>query len=287
MSDLDIIFACSDAGIHVDGSREGALNLYNNVDYNNKIKIVQKDFVKNKNVDNKEKNLKEVNSFNKQLYDKAINILNKDHKLLTIGGDHSIVIASALAGVKKYEKMGIIWIDAHGDYNTFDTTITGNLHGLPLAVIDGYEKRKLMEFHNGNNISPKNTVIIGGRDFDKNELDNLNDAGVKIFSIEDIRSIGIKKVIKEAFKIASMNTNCVHVSYDIDVIDPLLAPGVSIPAINGINVEEAYQIMDELLKYKNMINTFDIVEYNSLRDKDNITYNITMKLINTVISKLL
>ena len=286
MSKLDIIFACSDAGIHIDGAKDGCKKLYDEIKYDNKYLLMQKDFNKSLDVNDKCKNLKEVNSFNKKLYNESLKVFNQNHKLLTIGGDHSIVIASSLAA-NKCNKSGIIWIDSHGDYNSFKTTITGNLHGLPLAVINGFEKDKLLPFDNDSFINPKNTVIIGGRDFDKEEKVNLKNNGIKIFSVEDIRREGIEKIVKKSFDIASNNTLGVHVSYDIDVIDPKDAPGVSVPAKKGINKEEALLLMDEVLKYSNKINSMDIVEYNSKRDKNNITFDITCNLIEKVMSKLI
>lgn len=284
MSNISVVLASNDAGVHVDGASLGALKLGEDLD--NPIKIKQIEFVKSHDKNDLKKNLKEVNEFNTRLYNSISNELNQGKKILTIGGDHSIAIGSVLASVKKYNNIGIIWIDAHGDYNTFKTTITGNLHGLPLAVIDGYEKELLNVFHDGNYISPKNTVIVGARDLDPLEEENLKDAGVTIFTTEDVHNLGEKEVMKRAFEIANNGTDYVHVSYDIDVIDPNIACGVSVPAINGINEEEAYNIMDEVLKYKDIINTMDLVEYNSLRDIDNKTYDIAIKLRNKILNNL-
>lgn len=285
MKDLDIIFACEDAGVHVNGAAVGAYKLYENTSGNKKI-VKQKEIIKSYDVKDHAKNLNEVNEFNTSLYNEVYSSLCNNHKVLTIGGDHSIAIASALASIKFQNKMGVIWVDAHGDYNTFDTTITGNLHGLPLAVIDGYEKRHLSEFHNGNYVEPKNTVIIGGRDFDDLEKVNLKNAGVTIFGVDDIRKYGVKEIVNRAIKIASDGEIPVHVSYDIDVIDPKLAPGVSVPAVDGINLEEAANIMEELLCNNKIINSIDIVEYNSLTDKENVTFNTAVQLINKVINNL-
>ena len=287
MNKLDIILACEDLGVHVDGSHEGPKRIAKDLKFEDTIVVEKKDFVKEHDVNNKKKNLEGVNDFNERLYSKAYGSLERGNKILTLGGDHSLAIASALASIKKNEKMGIIWVDAHGDYNTFETTITGNLHGLPLAVIDGYEKKLLSDFHTGNNYSPKNTVIIGARDLDDLERENLRDAGVTIFTTKDIRSRGVNEIVNEAIKIASSNVNKVHISYDIDVIDPLIAPGVSIPAVDGINEDEAYNIMDSILQHKDLINSFDVVEYNPSRDIDNKTNEIVLKLVNKVINNLL
>ena len=287
MNKLDIILACEDLGVHVDGSDEGPKRIAKDLNLNDTILVEKKDYVKEHDVENKKKNLEGVNDFNERLYSTAYNSLENGNKILTLGGDHSLAIASALASIKKNEKMGIIWVDAHGDYNTFETTITGNLHGLPLAVIDGYEKKLLSDFHNGNNYSPKNTVIIGARDLDDLERKNLKDAGVTIFTTKDIKNKGVNEIVNEAINIASSDVKKVHISYDIDVIDPLVAPGVSIPAIDGINEEEAYSIMDSILKHKDLINSFDIVEYNPSRDVNNRTNEIVLKLVNKVINNLL
>jgi len=284
MSKISVVLASNDAGVHVDGASLGALKL--GEDLKDKIVLEQVKFNKSHDKNDLKKNLKEVNSFNEKLYNKIYDELSNDNKVLTIGGDHSIAIGSALASIKYNKNCGIIWIDAHGDYNTFETTITGNLHGLPLAVIDNYEKTLLNEFHDGNYISPKNTVIVGARDIDPLELDNLKDAGVTIFTTNDVHTLGAEEVMNLAFKVASFNVDKVHVSYDIDVIDPKIACGVSIPAVDGINEEEAYNIMDEVLKHKDIINSMDLVEYNSVLDKDNKTYDIAKKLRDKILNNL-
>ena len=199
---------------------------------------------------------------------------------ITLGGDHSLAIATALASIKKYNKMGIIWFDSHGDYNTFDTTISGNIHGLPLAVITNYEKRYLAEFHSGSFYKPENTVIVGARDVDPLEVENLKEAGVTVFSTEDVRKEGADVITRKAFEIASKGTNGVHVSYDIDLIDPKIAPGVSIPAVDGINLEEAYMMVQTVIKKKDLVKSIDIVEYNPELDKDNKTKIIASTILN-------
>ena len=284
MNKISVVLASDDAGVHVDGAALGALKLGEDLD--NTIVIKQKEFNKSHDKNDLKKNLKEVNSFNEELYNKVYDELEKNNKVLTIGGDHSLAIGSVLSSVKYNKKMGIIWIDAHGDYNTFDTTITGNLHGLPLAVIDNYEKTLLNEFHNGNYIDPKNTVVVGVRDLDPKELENLKDAGVTMFTTDDVHTLGVEEVMNLAFKIASFDVDKVHVSYDLDVIDPKIACGVSIPAKDGISKQEAYDIMDEVLKHSDIINTMDLVEYNSLLDKNNETYNIAIELRNKILNNL-
>ena len=281
MKDIAVINACSDLGVHVNGANLGPELVTCNIQNVYTVKT-KENYKKELEKDNKKKNLEEVNEFNKKLYNIVQEVVNKDCLPMTIGGDHAIAIASALASISKYKKLGIIWFDAHGDFNSFETTVSGNIHGLPLAAITHYEEKYLSDFHNGNYYPYENTVIVGGRDIEPLEMENLKKAKVTIFSTEDIKREGVHAICEKAFKIASNGTNGIHVSYDIDLIDPKVAPGVSIPAIDGINLEEAYQIVDEIIENRNIIKSVDIVEFNPLRDKDKITENITK----TVFSKL-
>lgn len=289
MRSIDIIDACTDLGVSVDGATLGPEILTEDL-INKKvdnIHIIHADEDgKEKEKDNKKKNLKKLNEFNIELYNRVLKSIDEKKFPLTIGGDHSLVIASALASIKKNQNLGIIWIDAHGDYNTFKTTITGNIHGLPLAVIDGYEKMYLADFHNGSFYNSKNTVIVGGRDIDPLEQENLKDAGVTVFTTEEIHKRGMKGVMEDAIKIACNNTNGMHISYDLDVIDPVICPGVSVPAKNGINLEEAYEAVDEIIKYKDKLKSLDLVEYNPLKDIDNKTKVIAKTILESLINNI-
>lgn len=284
MENVDIIAACSDLGIHIDGAALGPYKLIESIDNHNIIKIDKLDNIrKDLSKDNKRKNLEGVNLFNVKLYNKSLQSLNNNKFPLTIAGDHSIAIGSSLASIKKYNNLGIIWFDAHGDFNTFDTTISGNIHGIPLAAITNYEKKYLTDFHNGNYYNPKNTVIIGARDLDKLEKENIQDAGITVFTTEDIKNKGFEHIYEEAFKIASLGTNGIHISYDLDVIDPKFAPGVSIPVENGINETEAFKFIDYIIKYKNLVKSMDLVEFNPLKDVDDKTLNLAKGLLYKVL----
>ncbi len=286
MSSIDIINACTDLGVSVEGAALGPDKLTENLvnkKINNIYKIYADEQNKEKEKDNKKKNLKKINEFNTKVYDVVLNTIDKGNFPITLGGDHSLVIASALASINRNKNLGIIWIDAHGDFNTFDTTITGNIHGLPLAAITGYEKKELVDFHNGIHYSYKNTVIVGGRDIDPLEIENIKDAGVTLFSTDDIHEKGMDTIMEEAIKIAGDGTNGIHISYDLDVIDPLIAPGVSVPAKDGINLKEALIAADKIIEHKDKIKSLDLVEYNPLRDIEDKTKNIADKLLNEFI----
>lgn len=280
---IDLIEANQDLGVKIDGANEGPPLLTRPFADQMAIYTIDKlDIPKEREPKNRQKNLLGVNEFNKKLYDLVDDIKQKREFPITIGGDHSIAIASALASLKNEENLGIIWIDAHGDYNTFETTITGNLHGLPLAAINGLCS-KLTTFHNDTFYNHKNTVIVGGRDIDDWEMPNLIKDNIKIFTTDDIHKLGPERVMAEAFKIASEGTNGVHISYDLDVIDPLLAPGVSVPAISGISVVETQKITDEIIKNKDLVKSLDLVEYNPSRDIDDKTKKIALDILEKVI----
>lgn len=291
MKNIDIVAACSDLGVHINGSQIGPEFLINNIDKNNinKIKKINYDnnYIKELDKSNLKKNLNKINLFNKNLYNEVLNSLENNSLPITLGGDHSIAIASALASINKYNNLGIIWFDAHGDFHTFETTSSGNIHGLPFAAITGYEKKLLSEFHNGTYFNFKNAVLLGARDIDEPyELNNLKDAGVTIITTEDIKKYGIDEMYKKAFEIASNGTEGIHISYDLDCIDCDIAPGVSIPVKNGINLDEAYGFVDYIIKNKEKIKSIDLVEFNPLRDKNKITENIATNILNKLIKNI-
>lgn len=229
---------------------------------------------------NEKRNLKQINEFNKKLYHQVLQVLEADEFPLTVGGDHIIAIASSLASIKKYQNLGMIWFDSHADYNTYATSVTGNLHGLPLAVATHFEKDILADFHSGPFYNPNHTVIVGGRDIDPWEWGNILESGVTVFSTKDVQKYGAEEICKKAFKIASSGTNGVHISFDLDLIDPTVAPGVSIPAKSGITLQETHELTNEIVKYANVIKSADLVEYNPVLDKDNKTANLAKEILN-------
>ncbi len=272
--------ACSDLGVHINGSEKGPIALKDIDKYVDNIITVNKENVeKELEQGNKLRNLKYVNKFNEELY----NSLKDDNNfVITLGGDHSIAIASDLASINKHSNIGIFWIDAHADYHTIDSTISGNIHGMPLCTVDGQNGSILSYFHDKEYFNPKKTVIIGGRDIEKPEYDNLVKAGVTVFTTEDIKKEGVKAIMDKAYDIVK-DTSGLHISYDLDVIDPLVAPGVSVKAKDGINEEEAYQIMDEITKRIDILKSFDLVELNPDNDIDNKTRNIALNLLKKLI----
>ena len=246
--------------------------------------LLQKDesIIKSRNLSDRRKNEYDIEKYNTELYKNMVAKIKEECFPILIGGDHSVSIASALASAKVNIDVGIIWIDAHTDYNTFETTVTGNIHGLPLAAINGYKNHELRYYHDGKIIQPSKTVIVGARSIDAAEKDNVKYSGVTVFTTQDIKEKGIEAVMEEAFKIASYKTKGVHVSYDLDVIDPDVAPGVSIPEFDGITEDEAMQITESIVAHMKDIVSFDIVEFNPLRDQERKTEQIAINILSEI-----
>ena len=282
-----IVGAGSDLGVHIDGAHLGPVQLINDLQSFYKgesITFLQsEDIIKSRNLSDRRKNEYEIEKFNKSLYNAIVEKMKAEYFPILIGGDHSVAIASALASAKIHSDIGIIWIDAHADYNTFETTVTGNIHGLPLATINGYKNQDLRYYHDGKIIQAAKTVIIGARSIDPAEKDNIRYSGVTLFTTDDIKEKGVETIMEEAFKIAGYKTSGIHISYDLDIIDPDVAPGVSIPEFDGISEEEAMKINAYLIKHIEDIVSFDLVEFNPLRDEERKTEQIAVNILAQII----
>ena len=201
---------------------------------------------------------------------------------LVLGGDHSVA-AGTVAGVAEYyrkqnQKVGLIWIDAHSDINTPDTSPSGNVHGMPLAAIMGLGPAEL-----GNifNFSPKihaeNCVLVGIRDVDAHEKENIRRAGVEVFTMRDIDERGMRSVMEEALRMAGRGTAGYHVSLDMDWIDPEDAPGVGTPVWGGATYREAHLAMEIISDHGRML-SLEIVEVNPVIDEHNQTADLAVEL---------
>lgn len=282
-----VIGAGSDLGIHIDGTSLGPTQLLNDLKgfYQGEILSFEQDeeIIKSRNLSDRRKNEFEIEKFNTILYNTVIEKMEEDYFPIVIGGDHSVSIPSALGSMKQNENIGIIWIAAHPCYNTFESTITGDIHGLSLAAITGYKCNELRYYHEGGTIQPSRCVVVGAREIDEVEKDNIRYAGITVFSTEDIKERGVKAIMDEAFKIAGYKNNGVHVSFDLDVMDPEVAPGVSIPSLDGLNEDDAIAINEEVMKHIDEVVSYDLIEYNPLRDFNRKTEQIAVNLLAQII----
>lgn len=202
---------------------------------------------------------------------------------VTIGGDHSLAIGS-IAGVSSYyrkrnENFGLVWFDAHGDINTPDTTSSGNVHGMPLAVSLGYGDKRMVDLLGFSpKVQPNRSVLIGIRDLDPPEREMIDQSGITPYTIRDIDHLGLSRVTDLAVSSLGSDIAGLHLSFDIDVIDPDVAPGVSTAASGGLNYRESLHALT-LLAESRLLRSIDIVELNPANDIRNKTAELATDLI--------
>jgi arginase len=224
---------------------------------------------------------KEINASNKQLFRKVKESLDEAHFPLILGGDHSIAAGSVSAVSQHYGNIGILWIDAHGDFNDDRITLTGNMHGMPLSAVCGLGPDSMVSFSSGR-VDPSHVAIIGARDIDPEEKIKLRKNGVSVYSISDIHTMGIYEILVEALDVVSNGTCGIHLSLDMDAIDPEYAPGTGTPVPNGMTLRETYLAV-ELVRKSGKLLSMDVVEVNPLLDIKNKTGILASDLIQTAL----
>jgi len=227
----------------------------------------------------------QIAQFNQKIAQKVgESIKTKNDLLLIIGGDHSIAIGTIAGILQKRKKTGLLWLDAHPDIHTHKTTQTGWVYGMPLAAICGYGKKNFLNLFNNSFINPKNTVIFAAQYIDKKEYQNIKKFGVHLITINDIIEQGIGKCLQKAIRIITKNTDYVHVSLDLDVIDERFAPGTPEYSLGQLTYREIKYVLKKLAE-KNIISSMDIVEGDPQKDIKGKTANLTLELIATLLSK--
>jgi arginase len=208
---------------------------------------------------------------------------------LVLGGDHSAAVGS-ISGVSKHfhdrgEKLGLVWIDAHTDMNTPATTPSGNVHGMPLACCIGLGPSELTSiFGYAPKVDPSNVALVGIRSVDDQERAIVQRSGVHAFTMRDIDERGMRAIIKQAIEIASAGTAGIHVSLDMDAVDPREAPGVGTPVRGGITYREAHLAM-ETLGDTGRITSMEVVEVNPVIDEANRTAILAVELVMSAMGK--
>jgi arginase len=199
---------------------------------------------------------------------------------VVLGGDHSIA-AGTISGVTKKRKLGVIWIDAHGDINTPDTTPSGNVHGMPLAALLGHEPKPLLS---STPLNPANVALVGLRDVDPGEKVHIAQWGVHGYTMRDVDERGMRSIMEEAIRIATKGTAGFHLSFDMDAIDPATAPGVGTPVPGGLSYREAHLIM-EMAHDSGKLESLEVVEVNPVLDVSNRTADLAVELILSALGK--
>lgn len=237
----------------------------------------------------KNKFLNEILAFSKEIKSSTYKALKDGRVPLVIGGDHSLAIGS-IAGVTSYyaekkSRIGVIWIDAHGDINTPDTSPSGNIHGMPLGHAVGVGAKELLALGNHHPmIDPSRSVLIGIRDVDAGERKLIRELGVRAFTMRDIDEMGMRAVTQEAIRIASNGTCGFHLSFDIDSMDPSLAPGVGTASRGGLSYREGHLAM-EIIHDSGKMLSMDIAEVNPVLDISNQTADLAVELAMSAFGK--
>jgi arginase len=242
-----------------------------------------------KAVDPTKKYINEIASVCRRLYEVALQSHEAGALPLVLGGDHSLAAGSVAASAEFVRRMtsyplGLIWVDAHGDMNTPQTTTTGNVHGMPLAALLGQEPSELASIGSSPSVLPRHTVLVGIRNLDEKEKDKIRGSGVHVFTMKDIDREGIATVAERAIALASAGTGGVHVSFDLDACDPMHAPGVGTPVKGGLDYREAHMVM-ELVADSQLLVALDLVEVNPTLDIRNTTAEFGTELALSALGK--
>ena len=232
----------------------------------------------------KMKYLDEVVRSNIGLATKVYDSLKNSYLPLTIGGDHALAIGS-IAGSSKFfkEDLAVVWVDAHGDINTPETSPSGNIHGMPLAssMGIGYEALTNLYF-TGQKVKPENVFLLGCRDLDLGELELIKENNLNVWTMKDIKTKGIKTVLKELLEaLNKSNVNNIHFSFDIDSLDPSYVPGTGTPVEDGLSFAEGKEVIETIIN-TSLVRSMDFVEFNPILDDNQRTLETCLELLKTI-----
>jgi len=229
------------------------------------------------------KHVKEVEEVTRSLADAVSTALAEGATPLALGGDHSIAIGS-LVGSARDADIGVIWFDAHGDFNTPSTSPSGNVHGMPLAAALGIGDFAGVEWANAAGLKEENVAIVGLRSVDDAEAEAIRDSDVTVYTMSDIDERGVTAVTNDALDVATDGTDGVHISLDLDWLDPREAPGVGTPVRGGVTYREAHAAM-ELVARSEAMRSFELVEVNPILDEHNETATLATELAASAFGK--
>jgi len=230
------------------------------------------------------KNLEAVRASVELLSEKVSQIVSAGRFPLVLGGDHSLALGSLAGIAKHYKNLGVIWYDAHADINTPETSPSGNIHGMPLAASLGLGHKSLTQLSGyAPKVNPENLVLIGIRDLDPGEISLIKEKKIKFFTSEDVLRLGVNAVIKETLSYLAPRCDGIHLSFDLDVINPQEIAGVGTPAVGGVDLASTMEAM-HLLFRSSKITSADFVEVNPLLDQDGQTTTAALTLIQALIN---
>jgi len=233
--------------------------------------------------DERKKYIRDIARVCTALYENSLTSLEDGALPLVLGGDHSVAagsVAATAAMARRHDRpLGLIWVDAHGDMNTPASSESGNVHGMPLAALLGPEPAELSIIGGHSpKVLPEHTVLVGVRNLDAGEKLRVRDSRVHVFTMKDIDRAGIAAVAEQAVQLAGRGTWGVHVSFDLDVCDPTIAPGVGTPVKGGLDYREAHMVM-EIVADSGLLRALDVVEINPTLDVQNGTAVLGTELV--------
>lgn len=233
------------------------------------------------------RNLKAITKASAKLAETVDKIVASGAFPLVLGGDHSIAIGTLAGLVKHYQNLGVIWYDAHADLNTKETSPSGNIHGMPLAISLGIGHEGLTGIYGKEmKIKAENIVIIGARSLDDGEKELIRDKGIKVYTMHEIDCLGMTRVMEETIDYLRDRTDGVHLSLDLDALDPNDAPGVGTPVAGGISYRESHLAM-EMLEESKLITSAEFVEVNPILDEKNRTAEAAVALMGSLFGEKL
>jgi len=200
-----------------------------------------------------------------------------------LGGDHSISIGTVSGVAKSAGQTGLLWLDAHADFNTPETSPSGNVHGMPLATLTGRGYPDLVDLGDGAAVRAEDVAVVGLRSVDREEREFLAETGVNVYTMKDVDAYGIASVVRSALKDLS-HLDRVHLSFDLDVVDPEVAPGVGTPVRGGLTYREAHLVM-ELVNEAAVVTSLDVVEINPILDSRNGTAELAVELVESLMGR--
>lgn len=229
------------------------------------------------------RHLRAVREVCQEASEKAREIISRELFPIFLGGDHSISIGT-VSGVAGAGRTGVIWLDAHADFNTPEISPSGNIHGMPLATLTGLGPPDLVNIGGGGaSIRAEDVVIVGLRSVDPEEQKLLRQAGIRVYTMKEIDAYGAATIIRRAMEDLS-HVDRVHLSFDLDVVDPEIAPGVGTPVRGGLTYREAHLIM-ELINESGIVTSLDVVEVNPILDIRNGTAELAVELVASLMGR--
>jgi arginase len=228
-----------------------------------------------------------VRDVSERLADEVAAAHEGDSLPLVLGGDHSVAIGT-LAGSARDADLGVVWFDAHGDFNTPESSPSGNVHGMPLAAALGRGSFADMPWARAPGLSEANVVLVGIRSLDEAERSTLRDSDVTVFTMSDVDEDGMPSIVDRAIEIAADGVDGIHVSLDLDWLDPKEAPGVGTPVRGGVNYREAHSAMEAVARADardDVLRSFEVVEVNPILDDRNETADLATELAASALGK--